>query len=1853
MFRRGANFALSFLKSVKMRGVVVLRSLALVLCLVFASHASADDYIHKFGEPYNSVDSKWYSRSEYTPGMPALTLLKDGLSYDTWVGYTKVSYGVDFFRSYNENEAYVNRLTLDLFLFLNTGTEFTGYQLDDQAAGYNGEEFWKAVKLSYKEGSEYKEVPDFRADILWGSANGADDHDLTYYGSFNVFRIRLKSDVSTLPFDATEVKLVFPTCTNSSSNGAISGVQTVILPIRNVKVVERSTSTSTLRSELLAADPDYDFDRSTVVVRAPAVLTVDDDFMCNELIVEGGQGNDGLAAGVLVEPSGRLEVTGKAYFQAPAPGSLDNRNLAYLINQGMYEADMTYFCKTVDCHANKTWATKYGYYTDRGASTLDSYNSAYQYVSMPTDEFSFYCYPNEYENGRRPYVEELHNGIYWYANQEVRNDDINSFAGLMDDDFKHASDLGYKEGMINYACLQPGGDNLGKTTGLYNMMYANGWTGLGVYDFNTHRNGRTWLRDDYDTHGSIFAAVGHPHNETCYSYHVTSEYPSMYNKTYYFVKNPYPAPIDWRHVMEGDESLSHFAGSMYMQGALGLNNCGSAYNVRTGLTTFDSENNMQRGYIQPGISETRIYSADRSYDSKGYKIEVSKKDICSYKQLDSRYIDPVELGLPFVRLYCEDPDSPKGEGNRSVCVVYFLPYNPISSGNLPGYANIVNMLEDGQYTEGELSDLIGADNAAGYRNPSIYPFTDFRGLNYFGYNRLWESPFALDNNYEVVPYRFPYIGTHSRYLSNTNMPISIRAVPLREDGNSSSWTDVRDMFEAFVDKRQTRLEYGILDYGNLGTLGFRMGNLSLNATDDEGKLLLNKLSDTVSLPQATETTEDNGIAFDYTSTKESFYQQFPDKSVYFVDGNTKYSDIDAEKYSQMGDDPVKAELGDASSNQLCNVVFFPWQTNSEPCIYQVQSVDADGNFLRDVQNCFDGNVGDAPVLAYKYKSDIRSAKDGRIYRYKSDDAAGQTLSKRGNVVKVTFEDLPVTYAVHFVKEDGTALQNANFKNETQTDNISGKAGQKPICKSDYKKSFTLTDGDNETFTYVCVADNFDEVELAENPAEQTPIKVTFRETQNTAVYTVKFLDQDGVTVTYHKQVGTIADVGGHPVMFPDYKQTKWTSDKKTAYFYLSDNFDKVTIESDDSQNEDKNIAYVNYLKTDKMRYVLHFVDEQKRKLKADIKVEGKVYNEGGDYSDYTASFLSDDLLTKYVYKNNSADKSSYRLEEGSPTVDVNIVFAAEQFTVPYTVRMVYVNADDQELGTLPNALTEKMTTVSGPAVRNPASSYDEYTNDIVDDTSSPKAKYVYKGTDFGNVVKDLTTVDKNPALVTLRYTKIAKTTYTLDYYLRSGDKVMDKNDVAKQVTLEGYEGETVVVGEEYLRNFELEGKDGNKYAYTGVKVSEADASSTISSEGTTHVRIECDKTSMSVRYKVVFQDEEGNVIKRLDEESIGSDGHSPDVLEVWKASFLSADKSKIYEYQSDNSQSVNLSQYGDEAANILKVTFRAVEQIEYHVQYRYADASRVLQPIKSKVSDETSTKKGALLQEEGGDYSAYTADIVESDAKYVYKSNDFSEVEKTMSGATVTLEYTRVPSVTCKIQFRLVGDDVSELKSAEAVNGYVDESLVMKEEYKSVPEKKDGVFTTQYVYSSNDLSSQKVQATDDLNPCGAIGTVRFTATELCDFTVKYVCQKPDGSQKSIKQSVKRERKPKATNPVTEDDKETMEKLIAGKPTGYQYVYVSDDYDATNVPNDGVVTVKFTEEKKASVGVLEQGASGFQAYGGIGNVTVSVIGRENISIYSLSGVKIGNFAVVGQTSVGMPAGIYIVKGLSGQSKVVVR
>ena len=259
-------------------------------------------------------------------------------------------------------------------------------------------------------------------------------------------------------------------------------------------------------------------------------------------------------------------------------------------------------------------------------------------------------------------------------------------------------------------------------------------------------------------------------------------------KTHHFsqciVNNDYQAAIDWMSVVGDDEDVKRLLRAMdvrYDQASRGWSEC----NFITGLTTYDGP--MRYGFLQPAMEPAIFPQLDSISD--GRVISIGKKDLVSYADVQS---DEMTTSLPFVRFYVNDvnPASRKSIGTRSVFVAYFLPDEALDSLRS-------QCLEEVDPT--------------------------------FDCNFLWENveTYGLSSVGTASGVVFPFVGGSLR----KGLPyMSIKPYALPQEEYSIS---MQNEVKIYADPNMDDVEFGVLDYGNLGNLSVTCAGLSVNVKGKE------------------------------------------------------------------------------------------------------------------------------------------------------------------------------------------------------------------------------------------------------------------------------------------------------------------------------------------------------------------------------------------------------------------------------------------------------------------------------------------------------------------------------------------------------------------------------------------------------------------------------------------------------------------------------------------------------------------------------------------------------------------------------------------------------------------------------------------------------------------------------------------------------------------------------------------------------------------------------------------------------------------------------------------------------------
>ena len=571
----------------------------------------------------------------------------------------------------------------------------------------------------------------------------------------------------------------------------------------NYLYIERNSKASSIKNQLENSD--------AVVVKAPAMLTVDCEININQLVVEGGNewtnGHNnngvekeyGVSAGVYVNESGTLNVTKDSWFLGPQTGG--NRQIGWLINRGSYNSNRSHFTRLYDLDLVSKKMEDFGYFEQEpelldemfekkegGTRNQNSYLGWYN-ISIPTKSLS---------------------DVGLFSSRPIVWDEIESIYGfnyiftvsITDDEIIKPNDP--KVGQLS---SDPSSVNYNAKQYIFYENFANRRTkqNIAIHFTNKDINDKgSYKYQNIADQGKVVAIDEEGNTWLGYECNV-------------YVQNPYQAPLDWRGLVEGNSDYQEY-GNVNFQNNFGRSY--STYNIKTGLTTFDGP--MQYGYLQPHsgaafLSTVFEYNAENDAYSGKIDVEVSKDNLLPYKQVRNTYYNAnssLSDTVPYVRFYVDDVDSPNGEGNRNVFVVYFL-------------------------TQDKYNELGIGDN--------VYH-------NYDGFNKFdpkYEAILPYGRTYASYDVSSPYIGaltddedgvdkSRSSYFNLTrdddgdNFPTVIKAAVYDPNATLSYEVDNCDV-QIYYAKGQKRIKYGILDYGHIKSHGIslKLGNLRLNSPEGD------------------------------------------------------------------------------------------------------------------------------------------------------------------------------------------------------------------------------------------------------------------------------------------------------------------------------------------------------------------------------------------------------------------------------------------------------------------------------------------------------------------------------------------------------------------------------------------------------------------------------------------------------------------------------------------------------------------------------------------------------------------------------------------------------------------------------------------------------------------------------------------------------------------------------------------------------------------------------------------------------------------------------------------------------------
>ncbi|MCF0190381.1 MAG: T9SS type A sorting domain-containing protein [Marinilabiliaceae bacterium] len=315
-------------------------------------------------------------------------------------------------------------------------------------------------------------------------------------------------------------------------------------------------------------------------------------------------------AGVEIEEGGTLTVADTAYFLSPTNESWEN---AYLINNGTFESASSVFVRESLGKTSDCW------YVHQASPVKSVHWSDMHFSGMADDCFLMSPMSDRVkENYDKPDGSEFENYDHWYYDY----DEYMLVENTLNDYYRVFAD--WRNDISNFA-----------------IRYKGEVNDEASYAYDRYR----------------------------YYYHVLDSYWNV-NR----LDNPYPAPIDWRSVVEanrtgdgvstGRDKANHkFVNNVINTTMFGHHN-GAVYNTFSGLTTYDGP--MQYGYLTPSMMSSQ--HTNNIYASATFK----KEDLCSYQDITEKYNSNNLSEYPYIRFVVEDEAHPTSAGYRSVCVVYFI-----------------------------------------------------------------------------------------------------------------------------------------------------------------------------------------------------------------------------------------------------------------------------------------------------------------------------------------------------------------------------------------------------------------------------------------------------------------------------------------------------------------------------------------------------------------------------------------------------------------------------------------------------------------------------------------------------------------------------------------------------------------------------------------------------------------------------------------------------------------------------------------------------------------------------------------------------------------------------------------------------------------------------------------------------------------------------------------------------------------------------------------------------------------------------------------------------------------------------
>lgn len=506
-------------------------------------------------------------------------------------------------------------------------------------------------------------------------------------------------------------------------------------------------------------------DTTSLYLNRGSMLIIDNDLVCRNVYVEAADESVmGLPAGIVIN-SGAALVADSVYFMQNFE---DEHSVGYIINNGSCSAGMVFMKNAENQKAlDKAYAHRYNY-----LFTESTTGAIYPVDRWALSLTSFSSPVKKHEGWVEMSYRKVLNGVYT--------------TGLWSPFAESSNDV--------------------RWMGLSNFMQ---WKDYFDVESANARAVPFYIMHRYSG-SSVVRLEGEINDDDYYILPLTNLAKDG-EASQTFVSNPYPAPVDWRSVVEeaaeaeGDDSFASDVRDI--QYGFYKRSLFSIYNLKTGITTLDVPNKMYYGYIQPNMTNVSLLHQTGNRAD----VKFAKSNLTTYQEADEKYAGAdYTNGLPYVRLYVDEVvDSlRKGVGRRSVVALYFVPkadFDNLHDGACEDY--------DPVYDINTLWESL-----AETRLKSVYPLSNFGGGHVF-----------------------PYLGAYGVNQTNGNVAAAIKMVAIPESDDASSSTEqnldaeevlnnfIRISIEPRLKTALSSVEFGVVDYDLKDShVGIKVGGLSLN-----------------------------------------------------------------------------------------------------------------------------------------------------------------------------------------------------------------------------------------------------------------------------------------------------------------------------------------------------------------------------------------------------------------------------------------------------------------------------------------------------------------------------------------------------------------------------------------------------------------------------------------------------------------------------------------------------------------------------------------------------------------------------------------------------------------------------------------------------------------------------------------------------------------------------------------------------------------------------------------------------------------------------------------------------------------